>query len=707
MVPDVFLDQYRISKAADGTPIEMSRNGPAITYKAADQKTGVPVTLTVVPTVSVDPAERERFEQKARTAMLLDHVNIARTIAFGSTDDSLVFVTEFPQGESVEAWVKVHGPMPPDAVLRIALQVVSALGAASFHGLNHPAIQPGNVVIVAGKTAEGGWPLVKLTHFALSGLKSAPGHSEPDVGASDYASPEQLLQGKVDFRSEIYSLGATMCFLLTSVFYSAYPRSPQTKRFRGPLRKLIARMLEDDPQSRPNDPILFTEELRNCLVAVERRQRLESQYGLPLTAIVKKPKRVRRFRRPRPVPLLAPVGRTPAGMATPLAAAEPREPVTARSRRFRPGWAIAASLLALGLIAALFLPEDVVTTAFRRHKSPDAIGVPIGVPETAPSAVATSQSSAAFPSSASSPSSASPPLPPSSAAPSARATSNETVAQAANSPNNSVASPAPVTVATDSSALPPPTSSEASSPAPGGVAGQNTRPEVAVNRPVAPEQSPATIAHVESSPPPSTSAPAVAHEVAPSPEPVTPSSPPTGAIVAKNNAAAREPVPPAEEPTESVDTTSNEESRAVRSSQEPVPETASASDDASESRLTEKPSATPPSRAQKARTKKPVVAQNRTSSRQRVPRALPAESGDLPPTERGSFRARVVGITPNGNVILSLPNGERAIVSPQDADQYSRSGGTHRRPRRVIIERRIMVPQSQAPPYQPFMPPDT
>jgi hypothetical protein len=65
----------------------------------------------------------------------------------------------------------------------------------------------------------------------------------------------------------------------------------------------------------------------------------------------------------------------------------------------------------------------------------------------------------------------------------------------------------------------------------------------------------------------------------------------------------------------------------------------------------------------------------------------------------------VVGITPNGNVILSLPSGERAIVSPQDADQYSRTENSHRRARRVIIERRtILVPQGA--PYQPFPPPD-
>jgi hypothetical protein len=69
-------------------------------------------------------------------------------------------------------------------------------------------------------------------------------------------------------------------------------------------------------------------------------------------------------------------------------------------------------------------------------------------------------------------------------------------------------------------------------------------------------------------------------------------------------------------------------------------------------------------------------------------------------------RARVVGITPAGNVIMTMPNGEQAIVSAQDAEQYSGTKLPHHRPRRVIIERRTIVAPAY-PPYQPFLlPPD-
>ena len=92
---ELFFDQYRLTTAAGGTPMEIGRNGPAITYRASDQKSGAPVALTIVPIQAVDPAEREHFEEKARTAMLLDgypsrgRKAVEARIPFGSLADLL------------------------------------------------------------------------------------------------------------------------------------------------------------------------------------------------------------------------------------------------------------------------------------------------------------------------------------------------------------------------------------------------------------------------------------------------------------------------------------------------------------------------------------------------------------------------------------------------------------------------------------------
>jgi hypothetical protein len=86
-------------------------------------------------------------------------------------------------------------------------------------------------------------------------------------------------------------------------------------------------------------------------------------------------------------------------------------------------------------------------------------------------------------------------------------------------------------------------------------------------------------------------------------------------------------------------------------------------------------------------------------------RGVPAEPNSSRAHTR-TIRARVVDITPKGNVVLVLPSGERAIVAPHDADQYPHAETTRRRPRRIIIERRTVVPSEYPPPYQPFSPAD-
>ena len=63
--------------------------------------------------------------------------------------------------------------MPPDAVLRVAAQVVSALSAASFHRLTHRAIQPSNLLIVPGPTPEGGWPFIKLIDVSFGWIQAS------------------------------------------------------------------------------------------------------------------------------------------------------------------------------------------------------------------------------------------------------------------------------------------------------------------------------------------------------------------------------------------------------------------------------------------------------------------------------------------------------------------------------------------------------
>jgi len=670
-----FLEYYRISNGYNGSPTELGRVGPAVIYKASDLRSGARVALTLLPIASVDPAARESFEEQARAAQQLDHLSIAKTTAFGVVDDQFVLVSEYPQGETVETWTAAHGPMPPDAVLRIALQVVSALTAASFYGLVHPAVQPSNLVIVPGGTAEGGWPHVKLVDFGLAGLKLAPGE---EAATSEFASPEQLERGTADFRSEIYSLGATMCFLLTGAFYSAEPRSRQTRRFARPLRNLITPMLRQNPDQRPQDPVLFTQAVRACLQKVERRQALARTLGIPF--VVVKAGRARHRPKPIPAPLVkADVVSGPAPIA-PLA-------VTRRSRPhfFGRAVAVAALLLVLATAAAFLLPAPV---GMILHRSRDKeIGVPVGIPESSAMAMAQNNSSATAPMSSplAVPSVARQVPSPTSPAP----VENKVVANTAQavSPGQTTGRPAPV-----------------SSPV---VASRNESVAAVANPPVS-QPSPVVNQPTASA---QQNAPTFAEDAQSSGAGASPS--PSRRIAAADSATR--PAAPAEGPETVWEREGGVKqkiaTRKATDEADAASGSASASAAAEAGEKTTKQSSTASS---KSRAKPKGVASNTRRSEttrygrlrsQQVPpdqedqyRApfQPYQEDQTPrvrralPVPEGSFRARVVGTTPGGNLILRLPSGEIAIVPPRH------------RPRRIFIER----PTFFAPPPQPgFVPP--
>src|SRR5438034_6406836 len=209
-----FLKNYCIRLQYDGTPYIPDIAGPATCYEAVDERTGEPVFVTLITAESIDPAEREGFEEHVSAAQKLRHVNIAKVLDFGREGEDYVYVSECLAGETLASWVRNHGPMPADAALRVSEQIVSVLSSAGFHKLPYPSIQPSDIMLVPGQTAEGSWPLIKVTNFGLPALVARP---EPQVSESDtvqqaaqgqeVGSHQQFGQPTRDIGSEIYSLG--------------------------------------------------------------------------------------------------------------------------------------------------------------------------------------------------------------------------------------------------------------------------------------------------------------------------------------------------------------------------------------------------------------------------------------------------------------------------------------------------------------------
>lgn len=282
--PEKF-EHYELLKNQDGSVMELGHGAMGVTYKAFDTSLRCNVALKVISAAHLnDPTAAERFLREARGAAQLRHRNVASVFHLGTCGESYFYAMEFIEGETVDARVKRDGPLPPLIALDIAYQVSAALIAAMKQGLIHRDIKPSNLMLIREDDGE---LIVKVIDFglvksALIGSTAGALTSTGFVGTPYFASPEQLDQRSEDIRSDIYSLGVTLWFMLTgkptfmgsvaSVIAQHLDKPPAFESLAvlpTPVVNVLRKMLEKDVESRIQSPQELRAELKRCIDILE------------------------------------------------------------------------------------------------------------------------------------------------------------------------------------------------------------------------------------------------------------------------------------------------------------------------------------------------------------------------------------------------------------------------------------------------------
>jgi serine/threonine protein kinase/Tfp pilus assembly protein PilF len=276
---------FEVETGTDGFPVELGAGAMAITYRASDTVLNSVVALKVIDRkVAQNPGARSRFLREARAAANIRHPNVARVTYYGEQDGECFYAMELIDGETLEAHVRRDGPMPLAVALNVIEQATRALAAAEACGVVHRDIKPSNVMLEFDAS---GALRIKLIDYGVAKVMSPQAQSGAEqtqagfIGTPAFASPEQFAgagQLSVDTRSDIYSLGVTLWYLLTgrTPFVGRTMEEIRKRqmsnlpldhlkglRLPGPVTGLLESMLALDPKDRPQSA-------RELLAAVQR-----------------------------------------------------------------------------------------------------------------------------------------------------------------------------------------------------------------------------------------------------------------------------------------------------------------------------------------------------------------------------------------------------------------------------------------------------
>ncbi|WP_067270975.1 serine/threonine-protein kinase [Streptomyces jeddahensis] len=255
-------DNVRVIAGRYRLQARLGRGGMGVVWRATDQLLGRQVAvkeLALDETLSPEEArlQRERTLREARAVAQLSHPNVVVVHDVVEDDERPYLVMELIDGGSLAERIAREGPVGAAEAARIGLALLAALQKAHQAGVLHRDLKPANVLMEAGTGR------VVLTDFGIAQVSGATTLTETGsfVGSPEYTSPERMSGDRTGPESDLWSLGALLCTVLSGespfhrdslggVLHAVVMDEIRLPEAAAPLQPVVVGLLERDPDRR-------------------------------------------------------------------------------------------------------------------------------------------------------------------------------------------------------------------------------------------------------------------------------------------------------------------------------------------------------------------------------------------------------------------------------------------------------------------------
>lgn len=260
----------------------LGQGAMSVVYRATDRRSGQPVALKLLRAELLAAAERNavlaRFGREAQIGLKLDHPNIVRVHDYGTLDaaqgDAPYLAMELIQGKELKQYLEADTPLSVQQGGALMAAVLDALAFAHARNVIHRDIKPANIVVQDDLTP-------KLADFGIAQISSSDLTQAGDLlGTPAYMAPEVLRGEKADARSDLFSAGVVLYYLLAQrrpfsgsvatvmqqiLFVEPPPPSHGNRELPPPFDTVILKALAKAPADRYASAAEFAEALRHAL----------------------------------------------------------------------------------------------------------------------------------------------------------------------------------------------------------------------------------------------------------------------------------------------------------------------------------------------------------------------------------------------------------------------------------------------------------